>query len=161
MKESAVCIHISPPSWISGPLTSIPPLEVITEHWTELAVLYNSFPLAIYATHGSVYMSTLLSHHPLYPQVHSTSVSLFLTSNRFIWTIFPRFCIYAYIYHIWFSLSDLFTLCDKLKPCRTVRPQSETFTFRNADPSRASPTVYARWSSCSPADTPNGDFLIS
>ena len=34
--------------------TRHPTLQVITEHWAELPVLYSSFPLAIYCTHGSV-----------------------------------------------------------------------------------------------------------
>ena len=50
--ESAICIHISPPSWTSHPPTPIPPLEVITEYWAELSVLYTRFPLAVYFTHG-------------------------------------------------------------------------------------------------------------
>ena len=42
-------------------LTSIPRLWVIPEHRAELRVLCSSFPLAIYFTHGSVYMAMLLS----------------------------------------------------------------------------------------------------
>ena len=45
----------------------IPPLWVITEHRTELPVLYSSFPLASYFTHGSVYKSMLLSQFIPYP----------------------------------------------------------------------------------------------
>ena len=48
---------LGPPSY----LTPIPPLCVITEHRAKLPVLSSSFPLAIYFTHGSVYMSVLLS----------------------------------------------------------------------------------------------------
>ena len=44
---SAVCIHVSPPSWASLPLTPIPPSWVITEHWAKLPVLYSSFPQAV------------------------------------------------------------------------------------------------------------------
>ena len=32
---------------------SIPPLSVLTDPWAELPVLYSSFPLAIYFTHGT------------------------------------------------------------------------------------------------------------
>ena len=74
---------------------SIPPLQIITEHWAELPVLYSSFPLAVCFTHESVYMSTLLSLlvPPCpYPTVltclFSTSASLFLPGNRFICIIF-------------------------------------------------------------------------
>ena len=45
----------------------IPPLWVITEHRTELPVLHSSFPLAIYFTHGRVYMPMLLSQFIPYP----------------------------------------------------------------------------------------------
>ena len=49
--ESALCIHISPPSWVSAPIPPpIPPFWVITEHWAELPALYSSFPLALYST---------------------------------------------------------------------------------------------------------------
>ena len=46
------------PSFLSIPPTPhcISPFQVITEHWSELAVSYTNFPLAIYFTHGSVYM---------------------------------------------------------------------------------------------------------
>ena len=56
--ESAVSIYTSPPS--SSPPLPTPPLEVVTEYRLELSVLYSSFPLAIYFTHGYVYVSVLL-----------------------------------------------------------------------------------------------------
>ena len=44
------------------------PRQVITEHQAELPVLCSSFPLAVYLTHGSVYMPALLSQFiPLSP----------------------------------------------------------------------------------------------
>ena len=43
------------------PSPQIPPLQVTTEHWAELPVLHSNFPLAVHVTHGSVYMSMLLS----------------------------------------------------------------------------------------------------
>ena len=52
--KSPIRIHISPPH-------NIPPLPVITERLAELSVLYGSGPLAIRFTHGSEYMSMLLS----------------------------------------------------------------------------------------------------
>ena len=51
-------VPLEPPS---HPHSPFPPLWVITEHQAELHVLYSSFPLAICFTHGSVYMSVLLS----------------------------------------------------------------------------------------------------
>ena len=38
-----------------------PPAPGVTENQAGLPVLYSSFPLAGYFTHGSVYVSTLLS----------------------------------------------------------------------------------------------------
>ena len=72
-------VPISLPSCISLPPTiPIPPLQVVTEHRADLPVLCGCFPLAIYFTFGSVYMSMPLSHFvPAYPspspcpQVHS------------------------------------------------------------------------------------------
>ena len=44
------------------PTLPIPPLYVVTKHGAHLPVLCGCFPLAIYFTFGSVYMSMLLSH---------------------------------------------------------------------------------------------------
>ena len=97
--ESAICIHISPPSWTSPPHTHpglIPPIQVIKEHRAELPVLYSRFPLAIYFTHGSVFMSNLIfqfipsSPSPA-PCPHICSLHLCFyscPSNSFICTIF-------------------------------------------------------------------------
>ena len=104
-------------------LLSLPPhasillVSVIAEHQLQLPVLYSSFLLAIYFIHGNVYMSVLLyqffpfSLPLLCSQVHSLHLSLYSCStNRFISTIFllfSRFHLYALIYDICFSLSDL------------------------------------------------------
>ena len=78
------------------PTLRIPPLQVDTKHRAGLPVLCGCFPLAIYFTFGSVYMSMPLSHFvpasrsPLCPQVHSL-VGLHLYSRfvpRFFVTIF-------------------------------------------------------------------------
>ena len=53
--------HIYPLSLGLPPTVPISPLYVITEHWAELPVLYSSFPLASYFTHGSVFMSLSFS----------------------------------------------------------------------------------------------------
>ena len=60
------------------PTLPIPPLYVVTKHRTNFPVLCDCFPLVIYFTFGSVYMSMPLSHFvPAYPspspcpQVHS------------------------------------------------------------------------------------------
>ena len=73
------------------PPPPIPPIEVITEHRAELPVLYSRFPLAIYFTYGSVFMSDLISHFippypsPLCPHVRSLRLWLYsCPANRFI-----------------------------------------------------------------------------
>ena len=58
-----MCLHMIPPSWDPGP-PSHPPSSALGHHrassWDP--VLYNSsFPLAVCFTHGSVYVSLLLS----------------------------------------------------------------------------------------------------
>ena len=79
-------------------------------------MLCGCFPLAIYFTFGSVYVSTLLSHlvpaHPspyTCPQVHSPRLHLYsCPAPRFFRTIFfLRFHIYVLAHGICFSLSDL------------------------------------------------------
>ena len=44
------------------PTLPMPPLQVVTKHQADLPVLCSCFPLAIYFTIGSVYMSMPLSH---------------------------------------------------------------------------------------------------
>ena len=61
MNQLHIYIYLLPLEPPSHPPTPIPPLQVITEHQAELPVLYISFPLAISFTHGSVYVSVLLS----------------------------------------------------------------------------------------------------
>ena len=55
--ESAIIIHISPPSWASLPLPTASHLpQVITECQAGLPILYNNFSPAIHFTHDSVSM---------------------------------------------------------------------------------------------------------
>ena len=99
------------------PTLPIPFLWVVTQHQADLPVWCSCFPLAIYFTFHSVYMSMLLSHFvPAYPspspcpQVHFLHQCLYsCLAPRFIRTIFFffRFHIYALAYGICFSLSDL------------------------------------------------------
>ena len=92
-----ICSHIS--SLLRLPPSHSPYPTTLGGHkaQADLPVLYGCFPLAIYFTFGSVYMSMLLSHfipaYPSpspYPQVHSL-VGLYLYSclaPRFFMTIF-------------------------------------------------------------------------
>ena len=98
------------------PTLPIPPFYVVAKHQVDLPMLCSCFPLAIYFTFGSVYMSMLLSHFaPAYPspskcpQVHSLRLRLYsCPAPRFIRTIFfLRFHIYVLTYGVSFSLSDL------------------------------------------------------
>ena len=91
---------------------------MVTKHRADLPVLCGCYPLAIYFTFDSVYMSMPLSHFiPAYPspspcpQVHSL-VGQHLYScpaPRFFMTFFffLRFHIYVLAYGICLSLSDL------------------------------------------------------
>ena len=97
------------------PTLPISPLQVVTKHQADLPVKCGRFPLPIYLTFGSVYMSMPLSHFiPAYtspspcPQVHSLHLHLYSCpapcSSE---TFFFRFHIYVLAYSICFSLSDL------------------------------------------------------
>ena len=82
------------------PLTlPIAPLQVVAKHRADLPVLCSCFPLAIYFTFGSVYMSMPLYHFvPAYPspslcpQLHSLHLHLYSYPDpRFFRTIFFLF----------------------------------------------------------------------
>ena len=86
------------------PTLPIPPLQVVTKHRADLPVLCSCFPLVIYFTFGSVYMSMPLSHFvPAYPsaspcpQVHSLRLRLYsCPAPRFFRTTFfqiPYICV--------------------------------------------------------------------
>ena len=108
------------------PTIPTPPLQVVTKQCADLPVQCSYFPLAIYFTFGSVYMSVLLSHfvpaspspspcpqvHPLHLQLYSGPAPRFI--RTFLFFIFCRFHIYVLPYGICFSLSD-FTLYDSLQ----------------------------------------------
>ena len=95
----------------------IPPLQVVTKHLADLAVLCGCFPLASYLTSGSIYKSMPLSHfipaHPSpspCPQVHSRRLRLYsCPAPTFFRTFFffLRSHIYVLAYGICFSPSDL------------------------------------------------------
>ena len=112
-------VPVSSPSWASLPPSPSHPLR-----WSQstelsyLLVLCGCFPLAIYFTFGSVYMSVSLSHlipaYPspsLCPQVHSLRLHLYSCPAprffRIFFFFFFRFHIYVLAYCICFSLSDL------------------------------------------------------
>ena len=63
INQLCICPLPLEPSLPSHPIPSHPrpPLLVVTEHQVELPVLYTEFPLAIYFTRGTAYVSTLLS----------------------------------------------------------------------------------------------------
>ena len=98
-KVNQLYVYIYPhiPFLLHLPLAlPIPPLQVVTKHGADLPGLCRCFPLAVYFTFGSVYMSMLLSHFvpacpspsPC-PQVHSLHLCLYsCPAPRFIRTIF-------------------------------------------------------------------------
>ena len=106
------------------PILPIPHLQVVTKHRADLPMRCSCFPLAIYFTLGSVYMSMLLSFcpslpfPPLCPQVHSIRLCLYsCPAPRFIRTIFFLFQIPYICVSIWylFSLLTYFILYDRLQ----------------------------------------------
>ena len=89
--------HKLPLSWPCLPLP-IPSPYIIINHWTELLVLYNNFPLASYFIHGSVYMPMLLSQFitsspspTVSTNLFSASASLFLPHRETHQYHFSRF----------------------------------------------------------------------
>ena len=104
--ESAIHIHISPhPLPLASP--SHPPYPTpLCGHKADLPMLCGCFPLAIYLTFGSVYMSMPFSHFvPAYPspspcpQVHSLRLRLYSRpAPRFFRTFFflDSLCLYTF-----------------------------------------------------------------
>ena len=82
---------------------------------------YSSFPLAVYFTHGGVYMSALLSQFappspsPAMSKVCSLCLSIYsCPANRIICiTLLDSIYIYVLTYKICFSLT-YFTLCNRI-----------------------------------------------
>ena len=122
-KVNQLYIYMYPhiPSLLHLPPTlPIPPLQVDTKHRADLPVLCGCFPLAIYFTFGSVYMSMPLSHFvPGYPsaspcpQVYSLRLCLYsCPAPRFIRTFFfffqiPYICVSMWYLFFSFCLTSL------------------------------------------------------
>ena len=127
-KVNQLYVYIYPhiPSFLCLPATlPIPPLQVVTEYLADLPVRCSCFPLAIYFTFGSVYMSMPLSHfvqaYPfpsLCPQVHSLRLRLYSRlAARFFVTFFffslDSICMYYHTVFVFLFLT-YFTLYDRL-----------------------------------------------
>ena len=125
-KVNQLYVYIYPhiPSLLHLPPTlPIPPLQVDTKHRADLPVRCSCFPLAIYFTFDSVYMSVLLSHFvPAYPspsqctQVHSLRLYLYsCLAPRLFRTMFFsfRFHIYVLAYGIFFFICREFIFLVK------------------------------------------------
>ena len=105
------------------PTLPIPPLYVITKHQADLPVLCSCFPLAIYFTFATVYMSVVLSHFiPAYPPPRVLKSILYIcvfipVLTLWSWeSFFLSFHTYVLACGICLSLSDLLhsiwqTLC--------------------------------------------------
>ena len=100
------------------------PLQVVTKHGAHLPVLCGCFPLAIYFTFGSVYMSMPLSHFfPAYPspsscpQVHSLRLRLYsCPAPRFFRTFLFLDSIYMCQHMVFVFLFLIYlTLYDRLQ----------------------------------------------
>ena len=125
-----ICPHIS--SLLRLPPTLlIPPLQVVTRHRTDFPVLCCCFPLAIYFTFGSIYMSMPLSHFvPAYPspspctQVHCLRLHLYsCPAPRFFITIFSFLdSIYMCQHTVFvFLFLTYLTVYDKLGPSTSLQ----------------------------------------
>ena len=117
------CMYTCIPSLLS--LNPIPHPAPLGHHraWAELPVLYSSFLLASYYTHGSGYMSVLLSQSaapspsPVVSTVHcSLCLHLYLCPvNRFICNIFLDstymnwHIVFIFIFLIYLTLYDLWS----------------------------------------------------
>ena len=77
-----------PPSQASVPHP--PHLTPLGHHWTELLVLYSSFPLAVHFTHGSICMSVLLSQFVPPSLSHPVYTVQFLHGRLLIFGFFPK-----------------------------------------------------------------------
>ena len=142
-KVNQLYVYIYPhiPSLLRLPPTlPIPPLQVVSKHQADLPVLCSCFPLAIYFTFGSVYMSMLLSHlvpaYPspfLCPQVHSLRLRLYsCPAPRFFRTMFFFFS----IPYICVSIQYLFFLVPRpgIKP---TSPALEGRFFTTGQPGKS------------------------
>ena len=98
-KVNQLYVYLYPhiPSLLHLPPTfPTPLLQVVTKHQADLPVLCGCFPLAIYFTFGSVYMSMPRSHflpaypsHSPCPQIHSLHMRLYsCPAPRFFRTFF-------------------------------------------------------------------------
>ena len=120
-------LHVHAVLLLAPPVYPIPTLQVITEHRTELSVLHSGSRLPSYFTHGSVYMSTLLSQVvPLsffptaYIILFSTFVSLFLPCKQVHQYHFSRFCV---------CVSHLFVSNYLRHPCTVAHQASLSMGF--------------------------------
>ena len=64
-----------------------PPLSVITERRAGLPALRSSFPLAVYFTHGGVYVKATQSLHPLPPLLRPQALSLYYSPLVMVYTL--------------------------------------------------------------------------
>ena len=116
--ESAIDIHMSPPSWSSNsPPTPSHPSSLSQSTKFEFPVSCSKFPLATLFAHVSI----LLFQFVLPSHSSTVSTNLFsmfaspLLSCKYVHQYhLSRFHTYALIYNICFSLSDLLTLYNRL-----------------------------------------------
>ena len=79
-RESAMCLHVSPPSWTSFHPPSYPTPLGRHGAWGWAPCVYSGSPLAICFTYGSVYVSMLLSQFVPPSPSSAVSTSLFSMS---------------------------------------------------------------------------------
>ena len=119
------------------PLGRFPSHLGTREHWIELPVLYRRFSWVIYLIHSSVHILVPIHTRPLSPypkgstHLFSTSVSLFLPCKQVQLYHFSRLHMYALIYDVCFSLSDLLNpVWQSLDPFTSVQNGRISFLRR-------------------------------
>ena len=93
--------YIYPLSLESPP--TISPIQVVTELLAQLYVLYRSFSLVTYSTHGSIYMSMLLSQFVPPAPSHTLSRRLCFYKSRQIFLILIKLIVLVSFYILCFT----------------------------------------------------------
>ena len=105
--ESAIGIHMCPPSYTSLPPPSLShPSRLSQSTGVELPAPYSKFPLAVCFTHGNAYVSMLFPLLIPPSPFHTVSTSLFHLRLQWCQYHLSRLHIYVLIYNICLSPSD-------------------------------------------------------
>ena len=122
-QESAIGIHVSPPSWTPFPPPSPPHLSRLSQITSfGFPPSHIELPLAIYFTYGNIYVSMLFSQIippspslPLYPKVCSLCICLLCCPAHRLVSIIFLDPIYMHLYMIFvFLFLTYFSMYNRL-----------------------------------------------